>query len=639
MIYSYPDTLLDKWIEWSEGFLSTQLLSETNDLNNILGTTGSDNPSRAVEFFNIGLLDYPLTASTLAYDNLRNDNPVHSNFGYISYLISKSRNIENENIKLNNAFKSLCTICLVQQYYDFDEGKLSLNSILQYLLEIFPVPDECDEKIYLRYLTAAMFCELYKNKEKIYTSVIARSSIELNIIERKSEVKRAVFKNSNDIKEAIENKVSLTGIEYEKGSVFFIGDPKKENPRGLFYLSNSMHHDFLHDCYTEETKGILSSNPFEVLYEKKSNYDIIKSINEILSIGNNNLNYLKVMKSLEEGCIEAIKVLGWNENVFFNSNKNSHNVIFYGSPGTGKSREVNNSTSGFKRTRITFHPETDYYSFVGSYKPVMDGINIKYEFIPQAFTKAYCNAWLNPNEPYFLIIEELNRGNCAQIFGDIFQCLDRDSSGQSEYGIDCDNDLAKYLKEKFEKDATPEVLEIYKEAIGSEDFDKLILPSNLYIYATMNTSDQSLFPMDSAFKRRWDMKFVPVDYEDANGLVIFVDEDTIYNWGNFISNINPKIKELTGSEDKQLGNRFINPSDGKITFEQFRSKVLFYLWSEIYKDEVGSLNSIFKYQILDEDPIEFQFGELFEEREDKISQLELFKGFMHFNGIETKPNK
>jgi hypothetical protein len=321
------------------------------------------------------------------------------------------------------------------------------------------------------------------------------------------------------------------------------------------------------------------------------------------------------------------------------TNLDAKNVIFYGSPGTGKSREVNKSTNGFKRTRITFHPETDYHSFVGSYKPVMEGTNIKYDFVPQAFTKAYCNAWLNPNEPYFLIIEELNRGNCAQIFGDIFQCLDRDSTGQSEYGIDCDKDLAKYLKEKFEKDASPDILENYKKAIDSEDFDKIILPSNLYIYATMNTSDQSLFPMDSAFKRRWDMKFVPVDYEDANNLEIVIDKDTIYNWGNFISIINPKIKELTGSEDKQLGNRFINPSDGKITFEQFRSKVLFYLWSEIYKDEVGSLNSIFKYQILDEDPIEFQFGELFEQKADAISQIDLFKGFMHFNGVETTPNK
>ncbi len=340
-------------------------------------------------------------------------------------------------------------------------------------------------------------------------------------------------------------------------------------------------------------------------------------------------NILSIHNSFEEVIVTSIG----------STLQKERNTIFYGSPGTGKSREVNNSTNGSKRTRITFHPETDYHSFVGSYKPVMEGANIKYDFVPQAFTKAYCNAWLNPNEPYFLIIEELNRGNCAQIFGDIFQCLDRDSSGQSEYGIDCDKDLAKYLKDKFEKDASPEILENYKNIIESEDFDKIILPSNLYIYATMNTSDQSLFPMDSAFKRRWDMKFVPVDYEDANKLEIVVDKDTIYNWGNFISIINPRIKELTGSEDKQLGNRFINPSDGKITFEQFRSKVLFYLWSEIYKDEVGSLNSIFKYRILEEDPIEFQFGELFEENEGTISQVDLFKGFMHFNGIKTISNK
>jgi hypothetical protein len=639
MIYSYADTLLDKWIEWSESFLSKKLLSETNDLNNILGTSGSDNPSRAVEFFNIGLLDYPLTASNFAYDSLRADKPVHSAFGYISFLLSKAKSIDSGNEKINTAFKSICSICLVQQYEEFDKGKLSLNSILQYLLDLFPIPDGCDEKKYLRYLSAAMFCELYTNKQSIYTKIINKELIELKIIERDTKVIRARFNNSNNILDAIDQKVSLTGIEYEKGSVFFIGDPKKDNPRGLFYLSYSKHNDFLQDCYLTEIKEILSSNPFEELFEKKSNYDIITSINKILSKDNKNINYLKVMKSLEEGCIEALKVLGWDEKDFNVNDNLSFNRIFYGSPGTGKSREVNNSTKGYKRTRITFHPETDYHSFVGSYKPVMEGINIKYDFVPQAFTKAYCNAWLNPSEPYYLIIEEINRGNCAQIFGDIFQCLDRDNTGKSEYGIDCDKDLAKYLKGKFEKDASPEILENYKNVIESEDFDKIILPSNLYIYATMNTSDQSLFPMDSAFKRRWDMKFVPVDYEDANSLIISLDDDTVYNWGNFIFNINPKIKELTGSEDKQLGNRFINPSDGKITFEQFRSKVLFYLWSEIYKDEVGSLNSIFKYQILEEDPIEFQFGELFEEREGSITQIDLFKGFMHFNGIETISNK
>lgn len=308
----------------------------------------------------------------------------------------------------------------------------------------------------------------------------------------------------------------------------------------------------------------------------------------------------------------------------------SHQIIFYGSPGTGKSREIEMRTNGHNRTRTTFHPETDYHSFVGSYKPVMDGINIKYEFVPQAFTKAYCNAWLNPEQPYFLIIEEINRGNCAQIFGDLFQCLDRDDNGFSKYEINCDKDLANYLKFVFESSANTEAVESYKAIIQTEDFDKIILPNNLYILATMNTSDQSLFPMDSAFKRRWDWEFVPINYDDANSLNIVIGDST-FNWGKFIKNINPKIKELTGSEDKQLGNRFVNPKDGKITFDQFRSKVLFYLWSEVYKGEFGTQNSIFKYSKEDSDAIDFQFGELYSDNATTI-----IKAFLKFNGLEPE---
>ncbi|QIY89408.1 McrB family protein [Chryseobacterium gallinarum] len=308
----------------------------------------------------------------------------------------------------------------------------------------------------------------------------------------------------------------------------------------------------------------------------------------------------------------------------------SHQVIFYGSPGTGKSREIEIRTNGHDRTRTTFHPETDYYSFVGSYKPVMDGINIKYDFVPQAFTKAYCNAWLNPERPYFLIIEEINRGNCAQIFGDLFQCLDRDDNGFSKYEINCDKDLANYLKFIFENSTNTEAVENYKAKIQTEDFDKIILPNNLFILATMNTSDQSLFPMDSAFKRRWDWEFVPINYEDANSLKILVG-DSIYNWGKFIECINPKIKELTGSEDKQLGNRFVSPKDGKITFDQFRSKVLFYLWSEVYKDEFRTQSSIFKYELEENNPIDFQFGELYND-----NTADIVKAFLKFNGMEPE---
>ncbi|WP_318640833.1 McrB family protein [Flavobacterium ardleyense] len=305
-----------------------------------------------------------------------------------------------------------------------------------------------------------------------------------------------------------------------------------------------------------------------------------------------------------------------------------HQIIFFGSPGTGKSRTVENITRDKRIVRTTFHPETDYHSFVGSYKPVMDGISIKYEFVPQVFTKAYCNAWLNPKQPYFLIIEEINRGNCAQIFGDLFQCLDRDDNGFSKYDINCDKDLAKYLKAVFESSDNLDAVGEYKAKIQTEDFDKIILPNNLYILATMNTSDQSLFPMDSAFKRRWDWEFVPINYEDANSLKIVVGDST-YNWGNFIKNINPKIKELTGSEDKQLGNRFVNPKDGNITFDQFRSKVLFYLWSEVYKDEYGTQNSIFKFEENGEVK-DFQFGDLYNE-----NSTDLVKAFLTYNAIEV----
>lgn len=337
-----------------------------------------------------------------------------------------------------------------------------------------------------------------------------------------------------------------------------VNDRDNVEPVGPFRILKSFVKSGLHRFIKEDgNNGFSIKNPADLV--ELQNYD--KAVETSLNL----IPKRTVIYQTEEGNNQADDV----ENPQ-NLDNIPHQIIFYGSPGTGKSREVERITNGYNRTRTTFHPETDYHSFVGSYKPVMDGINIKYEFVPQAFTKAYCNAWLNPEQPHFLIIEEINRGNCAQIFGDLFQCLDRDETGKSKYEIDCDKDLADYLKIEFEG----------KDIVT----DKIILPNNLYILATMNTSDQSLFPMDSAFKRRWDWEFVPINYDDANSLNIVIGDST-YNWGKFIENINPKIKELTGSEDKQLGNRFVNPKDGNITFDQFRSKVLFYLWSEVYKDE------------------------------------------------------
>jgi hypothetical protein len=281
--------------------------------------------------------------------------------------------------------------------------------------------------------------------------------------------------------------------------------------------------------------------------------------------------------------------------------------IFFGSPGSGKSYHIKSNYPG-SWPRITFHPELDYQGFVGAYKPSVvrnpKGDTITYRFVEEAFIKAYCEAWKTV-EPYYLIIEEINRGNCAQIFGDIFQLLDRGNDGFSEYPIICSPDVREHLAEKLADIAR---LSEYFEKSGSDDFSRMILPNNLNILCTMNTSDQSLFPMDSAFKRRWDWHYIPIDYDDAQKFKIDLESEGEFKWGDLIYEINQRIKDHTQSEDKQLGNRFVSSVDCRISKNQFVSKVVFYLWSEIYKDEHGTGNSVFTL----EDENELTFSDFFD---------------------------
>lgn len=269
-------------------------------------------------------------------------------------------------------------------------------------------------------------------------------------------------------------------------------------------------------------------------------------------------------------------------------------VVYYGAPGTGKSFSVNNLIKNANHVRTIFHPDSDYASFVGCYKPVMEDGKIVYKYMPQAFVNAYINAWLS-NEPYYLIIEEINRGNCAQIFGDIFQLLDR-SNGESEYEVYPDTDLQNYIKQTF---ATSEIIQL----IADKGLDiptcilsgeVMLLPKNLSIIATMNTSDQSLFPMDSAFKRRWDWKYFSIK-DEKKGFVIKVDDGHEYDWWKTISILNDKILNVTKSADKQIGYWFAKIPQGEtvITADKFVSKVVFYLWNDVFKDYGFSDNNPF----------------------------------------------
>ena len=339
--------------------------------------------------------------------------------------------------------------------------------------------------------------------------------------------------------------------------------------------------------------------------------------------------------------------------------------IFYGAPGTGKSHAINELTAGKDVIRTTFHPDTDYSTFVGAYKPTtksfpvitvigteavpvkdkngkeMMEAKIVYEYVSQAFLQAYVKAWKKYSDAQegeepadeFLVIEEINRGNCAQIFGDLFQLLDRGDEGFSEYPIKADSDMKKLLEKEFEG------LEIKnKEGInalfkGDKDIvaevlagDVLLLPNNLYIWATMNTSDQSLFPIDSAFKRRWDWHYVPIS--DAGKKWMIEVNGAQYDWWKFLEAINDKVYHATYSEDKKMGYFFCKANDGVISADKFVSKVIFYLWNDVFKDSEFE-GDTFK----DEDGEKLSFDKFYsvENNQVKVNEKKIVKFLSNLN--------
>lgn len=275
----------------------------------------------------------------------------------------------------------------------------------------------------------------------------------------------------------------------------------------------------------------------------------------------------------------------------------SRNRIIFGAPGTGKSfladrnadyllfikrknhkanAEENIPNSSWKLNeprlsakswcieRVTFHPEYNYYDFVGSYKPVMEGKNIKYDFVPGPFTRMLVKALKDEKHPYLLLIEEINRARVAAVFGDIFQLLDRDSKGESEYPISISEDLQKYLKENLS---------------NSELVNKgLYLPKNLYIWATMNSADQGVYPLDTAFKRRWSMEYIPYD---PNKKKTASDK-----WNQIRIRINKLLLEKGHvNEDKLMGYYFLKEeerADDKLK-DALQNKVLMYLFDDAAK--------------------------------------------------------
>lgn len=436
----------------------------------------------------------------------------------------------------------------------------------------------------------------------------------------------------------------------------------------------------IYSCvHTKELQDIIDSlnnNEEFKQYEKTGSYQYSNALKTYMRF-----LCAKELFSNEAKKIDAPKPIGLQQ-------------IYYGAPGTGKSKTIKDLTFGESVIRTTFHPDSDYASFVGTYKPITEEVDLRdcygkkvidddtkevvkeeriaYKFIPQAFLEAYVKAWKklgrkksdNSDKSYnrihpalldtpeiftknkaskkqFLIIEEINRGNCAQIFGDLFQLLDRNEYGFSDYPIVADKDMQKYLEKEFagwEITNKDEINQLYGEANMVKLImkgERLVLPSNLYIWATMNTSDQSLFPIDSAFKRRWDWKYVPIregrDKETNAPLNWYINTgDKQYKWWSFISKVNELIGSLTNSENKKLGYFFCKAKDGEIDAVLFVSKVIFYLWNDVFKD-YGFDDKDFQ----DEEGKILSFDRFYEDKNGKTNvDIAIVEQFLENLGVE-----
>lgn len=383
----------------------------------------------------------------------------------------------------------------------------------------------------------------------------------------------------------------LIGEEYNNDNNKFIASINSSN--GKFQLYRTVYNKL----------NIEEYGWFVKLYDKNlTGNELILDIdteNKVLTL---DIRFNGVYQSVDSSEV-ASEEDNINNNQEFNNDfelniEHPHNRIIFGAPGTGKSNRLENDKVVFEQNfeRVTFHPNYSYTQFVGTYKPVpvkelvngVEATTITYKYVPGPFMRTYVKAIKSIKEnnpkPYLLLIEEINRANVATVFGDVFQLLDR-KDGQSEYEIETSEDMRAYLASELK---------------GNElDYERIRIPKNMYIWATMNSADQGVFPMDTAFKRRWNFEYIGINdsSEGIKDILVKLGEDEHdVNWNDLRMAINNKLSKVCKvNEDKLLGPYFLSKDvistsegdnyvkDNKKFIEAFKSKIIMYLYEDAAK--------------------------------------------------------
>lgn len=397
-----------------------------------------------------------------------------------------------------------------------------------------------------------------------------------------------VWRFLNDVKEG-------DYIIYAENSVFHIGRIESE-----YYYDENEYPDQSSDYKNTRKVRWLKKN----ISRSVLSSDLHNSLKTAMSIWSLN-DYKSAVSDLLYGTYQKdddiIEEEDENMELVFNTDiktKYERNRIVFGAPGTGKSYGLKDDCENLMEDttgtyeRVTFHPDYTYSQFVGTYKPVMDedGNSIRYDFVPGSFMRVYVKALKSGRtdtpQPHLLLIEEINRAKVAAVFGDVFQLLDRDDDGVSEYEIQASEDIRRYLA---------------KELGGNADnYKKIRIPNNMFIWATMNSADQGVFPMDTAFKRRWNFEYLGINENEEKiksiGKIMLPGCDEPIEWNTLRKAINDKMSssDFKINEDKLMGPFFLSKKviasneNGMIIdtdrfIDAFKSKVIMYLYEDAVK--------------------------------------------------------